>query len=160
MHIVLDTSAILSGKHVSGSTVTVPTVINEFNEGGHSWRLLQYAKSAGMQVRQPTEVYRKRVIDAADQTGDALQLSKADMDVLALTLELQNELDEVVLLTDDYAIQNVAAALDLVAQGILQPGIRQHWCWHYRCRSCGRTFETVPAECPVCGGPIKRVRKG
>jgi len=159
MHAVLDTSAILSGKHVSGSTVTVPAVINEFNEGGHSWRLLQYAKSAGMQVRQPKEAYLKCVMDAAEQTGDSLQLSKADVDVLALTLELQTELDMVVLLTDDYAIQNVAAALNLEVQGILQPGIRQHWYWHYCCRFCGRTFEVAPVECPICGGPIKRVRK-
>ena len=158
MDIVLDTSAILSGKYVTGSTLTTPSVIDEFQKGGHSWRLMEFAKCAGMQVRQPPEPYRTRATAAARRTGDLQHLSLADIDVLALALELSHERAEVLLITDDYAIQNVAAELSVPVESILQRGIRQRWKWSFRCSSCGQTFDHPPVECTVCGGPVKRMR--
>jgi UPF0271 protein len=158
MVIVLDTSAILSGKYFLGQTITVPTVIDEFKVGGHSWRLVEYAQSAGMQVRSPASTSRQQVTIVAKQTGDDQQLSDADLDVLALAFELGREQREVILMTDDYAIQNVAAAMGIPVQGILQPGIQQHWHWIFRCSSCGRTYDVAFTECPVCGGALRRSR--
>ncbi|MDD3492505.1 MAG: NOB1 family endonuclease [Candidatus Thermoplasmatota archaeon] len=163
---VLDTSALLSGKRFPGPAVTVPAVVAEFREGGHSWRLLEYARSAGLTVRQPSESSLRRVRGAAERTGDLSHLSRADVEVLALALEVRGGKGpgeaggegEVVVFTDDYGIQNVASALGLAHRSVLQPGIRQQWRWFYWCTACGRRFDALHPECPVCGSPLKRVR--
>lgn len=156
---VLDTSALLSGKRFLGPTVTVPGVVAEFGEGGHSWRLLEYARSAGLTVRRPSESSLQRVRKTAERTGDLSHLSTADREVLALALDIWEEgQQEAVIFTDDYGIQNVASALGIAHRSILQPGIRQQWQWRYRCTACSRHFDVLHSECPVCGSPLKRVR--
>ncbi|MFO8132541.1 MAG: DNA-binding protein [Thermoplasmatota archaeon] len=151
---VLDTSAILSGRWQGGDVVTVPGVIDEFEEGGHSFRMLQYAREAGLRVLLPPEAAVRRVRDAARDTGDLAALSEADVEVLALAASR----DGAVMVTDDYAMQNVARELDVRYATVVQRGIREQWTWRYRCSSCGRRVDAGMEQCPVCGGPIRRVR--
>jgi UPF0271 protein len=151
---VLDTSAILSGKFYVGRAVTSPSVIKEFDEGGHSWRLMQYAREAGMEVISPPGDAVEKVREAAKITGDIEALSGADLDILAIALYL----DDAVLFTDDYSIQNVAKHIGIAYEGILQEGIKEKFYWRYRCTGCGKSVEGKTKVCPVCGGKIKRVR--
>ncbi len=154
---VLDTSAILSGKFHSGMAdrvVTSPSVINEFSEGGHSWRLMQYLRDAGMEVIAPPESAIEEVLKAARVTGDTENLSEADIEVLAVAFHLKGSK----LFTDDYAMQNVASHIGIDYESILQEGIKKKLYWKYRCSSCGRFAEPGTEICPVCGGKIKRVR--
>ncbi|MEA2054437.1 MAG: NOB1 family endonuclease [Candidatus Thermoplasmatota archaeon] len=157
---VLDTSAILSGKFCIGKdiskVVTSPSVIDEFSEGGHSYRLMQYAREAGMKVLAPPEDAMEKVREAARLTGD-IGLSKADIEVLALAFYLK---DDAILFTDDYSIQNVAEHIGVKYKGMLQEGIKKkfYWKWKYKCMGCGRFVESEMDICPVCGGKIKRVR--
>ncbi|RLF45952.1 MAG: hypothetical protein DRN17_01490 [Thermoplasmata archaeon] len=154
---VLDTSAILSGKFYFGmadQVVTSPSVIKEFSEGGHSWRLMQYSIDAGMKVIAPPESAIEKIREAAIDTGDMENLSEADVEVLALAFHLKNSK----LFTDDYAMQNVASHAGIDYGGVLQEGIKKKFYWRYRCASCGKFVEAGIKECPVCGGKIKRVR--
>jgi UPF0271 protein len=151
---VLDTSAILSGRWQGGDTVTTPGVIDEFEGGGHSWRMLQYAREAGLHVRLPPEKSVKKVRAAARKTGDLPTLSGTDIEVLALAVSL----DDAVLVTDDYAIQNVARELDARYEAVVQDGIQQQFEWRYRCASCRRWVDEDAEDCPVCGGQVRRVR--
>jgi len=151
---VLDTSAILSGRWQGGDTVTAPGVIDEFEEGGHSWRMLQYAREAGLHVRLPPESAVETVRAAAQRTGDLPMLTDTDIEVLALAVSL----DDGVVVTDDYAIQNVAACLDVPFEVVVQDGIREQFEWRYRCTSCRRWVDEKTEDCPVCGGQVRRVR--
>jgi len=154
---VLDTSAILSGKFYFGATervLTAPSVIREFSEGGHSWRLMQYTMEAGMEVIAPSRKSIKKVRAAAEHTGDLEELSEADIEVMALAMDFE----DVVLFTDDYAMQNVSLHLGISYEGILQEGIKEKFYWRYRCSSCGKFVEAGTKICPVCGGNIKRVK--
>ncbi len=154
---VLDTSAILSGKfYFSGAdrVMTAPSVVREFSEGGHSWRLMQYTMNAGMEVIAPTKDSAGKVEAAARHTGDFEKLSETDMEVMALALDF----DDSILFTDDYAMQNVAMHLGIAYRGILQEGIKEKFYWKYRCSSCGKFVDAGTKVCPVCGGSIKRVR--
>jgi len=151
---VLDTSAILSGRWQGGTVATVPGVIDEFEEGGHSYRMLQYAREAGLAVMLPPDEALERVRDAARRTGDLAALSGTDVEVLALAASR----DDAVMVTDDYAMQNVARELDVRYEPVVQEGIREQFTWRYRCRSCGRWADAGTEQCPVCGGPIRRVR--
>ena len=151
---VLDTSAILSGRWQGGDTVTAPGVIDEFEEGGHSWRMLQYAREAGLHVRLPPESAVETVRAAAQRTGDLPMLTDTDIEVLALAVSL----DDGVVVTDDYAIQNVAHELDVQYEAVVQDGIREQFEWKYRCASCRQWVNEEREDCPVCGGHVRRVR--
>jgi UPF0271 protein len=76
-------------------------------------------------------------------------LSPADRDILALALELG-----AVLITDDFAVQNVAHRLGIATRSIRQRPARAIR-WRYRCSGCGRYWQE-PGDCPVCGAQIKR----
>ncbi len=97
-------------------------------------------------VREPREEDQVRVEAAAVRTGDAGVLSATDRDILALALELS-----AVLVTDDFAVQNVAHRLGIETQSIQQRPARAIR-WRYRCSGCGRYWR-------VCGAPIKRKLK-
>lgn len=151
---VLDTSAVLSGQWQEGDVVTTPGVIDEFEEGGHSWRMFQYAREAGLRVMLPPDEAVQKVLAAARRTGDLVALSETDVQVLALAAWL----DDAIVVTDDYAMQNVAVELDLRYEGVAEEGISEQWVWRRRCSSCGRWVAEEAKRCPVCGGPVRRVR--
>ena len=153
--LILDTSAILSGKFFSGAMATTPKVIDEFKTGGHSWRLLQYLRESGLKTMQPPSYAIEEVKKAAEKTGDIASLSPADIEVLALAFHLKDS----ILLTDDYAMQNVAKELEIKWKGILEEGIKEKIYWMHRCASCGRFFKKKHETCPFCGGKVKKVRK-
>ncbi len=156
MILVLDTSAILAGISYSGEMVTTPKVIDEFTPGGHSWRILQYLKEAGLKIMQPSSDAIEEIKKAAKKTGDIESLSPADIEILALAFRLKND---AALLTDDYAMQNVARELGMKWKGILEEGIKDKIYWEYRCDSCGRHLNKKHTACPFCGGKVKKVRK-
>jgi len=51
MQYVLDTSAILSGRIFAGKLYTTPEVAKEIKPGGHSWRLMEFLMSRGMEIK-------------------------------------------------------------------------------------------------------------
>ncbi|RLF60502.1 MAG: DNA-binding protein [Thermoplasmata archaeon] len=151
---VLDTSAILSGKFFGSDTATSPKVLKEIRPKGHSWRLLESMKSIGMKVVEPPPESIKLVEQEAEKTGDRAELTDTDIEVIALAHYL-----DAILLTDDYAMQNVATSLQVKYESILEEGIKEHVHWIYRCSSCGKRYRSHQTSCPVCGGTLKRIRK-
>lgn len=150
---ILDTSAILSGKFFGSNIATAPLVLNEIKPKGHSWRLLQYMISAGMKIIEPPKEAIETVKKIAEKTGDIMKLSETDIQVIALAFHLKG-----ILLTDDYAMQNVAKEMGIEYRNVIEEGIKNKFYWKYRCKSCGRFFHELQKECPICGGEIKRVK--
>ena len=148
---VLDTSAILSGKFFGGDIVTSPKVLDEIKPKGHSWRLLEYMKSAGLKIISPPQKSIEIVKKTAEKTGDISKLSDTDLEVLALAHYLK-----ATLLTDDYSMQNVAEELKIDYVSVVENGIKKKIKWKYLCASCGKIYEKYVEECVVCGGKIKR----
>jgi len=111
-------------------------------------------KAIGLKIVTPPKKCVALVKEFASLTGDLPNLSKVDIDVLALTYHLK-----AILLTDDYSMQNVAKEMGIEYKGVLQEGIKEKFHWKYRCKSCGRYFDEYVEVCPICGGEIKRVRK-
>ncbi|MFW6265787.1 MAG: NOB1 family endonuclease, partial [Halanaeroarchaeum sp.] len=91
------------------------------------------------------------VRQAAKRTGDATVLSETDVRLLAAALEL-----DATLVTDDYAMQNVADDLDLAVEVVAQEGITERRDWRYQCRGCGREFDEHRERCPICGSQLSR----
>ncbi len=151
MTLVLDASVFFSEMPVEGPAWTTPSVVEELGDLHAKCRFTALA-ATGLSVREPREEERARVDAAALQTGDAGVLSGTDRDILALALEL-----EAVLVTDDFAVQNVAHRLGVRSRSIRQRPARAIK-WRYRCSGCGRYWRE-PGECPVCGAAIKRKLK-
>lgn len=152
---ILDTSAILSGKPLKGRFVVPPAVDAEIEPGGPTGRTMEYLRSAGLEVRVPSEEALERAHQAAGETGDLDELSEADLQVVALAVEMDRPV-----VTDDYRIQNVLRHLDRGFETLAQEGIRSRWEWSYKCASCGRTWEKAWEDCPVCGGDVQARRSG
>jgi UPF0271 protein len=151
MNTVLDTSFFFGEFPAEGDLCTVPAVVDELKDIRAKGNFEKWC-ARGLRVQSPTEENRKRVISAAKTTRDVTVISATDVELLALALDL-----EASLVTDDFAIQNVALVLGVKTIPILQRNARRvHW--RYRCSGCGRYAEQ-DGECPVCGAAIKRKLK-
>lgn len=148
MH-VLDASAFIDQYEVDGPTATVPEVQEEL-EGGAGYRF-EAMEGGGMRVHVPAEETVDRVRRASRTTGDLDVLSQTDIRVLAAALEL-----DATLVTDDYAMQNVADELDLVVESVSKEGITERRDWNYQCQGCGREFDEHRDRCPICGSDLAR----
>lgn len=154
-NLVLDTSAILSGKppNPEGILYAPPGVVAEFEQGGKSRRSLDYMLEAGLRVIPPSAAAIATADEAATKTGDIAKLSEADLEVLALAKDLN-----AAVVTDDYAIQNVAASLKIPFEPVLQAGIKEVIHWAYKCRGCGKQYQELAKECLVCGSEVRAVK--
>ncbi|MBS1263505.1 MAG: Endoribonuclease Nob1 [Methanonatronarchaeales archaeon] len=154
MRLVLDSMVFVEGVRVDG--VTVPSVVDEILEE----RTRLFFDTHRPEVRAPDEFFVDKAREAADSTGDLPVLSGADLEVLGLALELRDEGEEPVIVTDDYAVQNVASVLGVEFRPVEQRGIEEVLEWQWFCPGCGRVFGEVEEmeTCPVCGSDLKRRR--
>jgi UPF0271 protein len=145
---VLDTSAFFSGAKCQGELYTTWSVASELKDIGSKIRF-DLLKEAGLTVIDPGAPDLSRAREASIAAGEQETLSGTDIDVLALAVQLG-----AAVVTDDYAIQNVARRLGVTVIPILQKktsGIR----WQFRCTGCGK-YAQGPGDCPICGAPVKR----
>lgn len=156
--LVLDTTAFYAGvpyTNTSENLVTTPDVISEVSNE-RTRTLIALSK---INVLQADPQYYKKVKDAARLTGDN-GLSKADLSVLALCLSLSAEGDEPVLLSDDFAVENVASRLGVKARPLMTGGIKKAAEWIFFCPACGKVHTKQRPDCLVCGTKLeKRLKK-
>lgn len=148
---VLDASAFINEFHVDEPTATIPRVREELeDETAYRFDALE---GAGMRIHIPDPETIERVRRAARERGDLGELSETDIRLLAAAFEL-----DATLVTDDYAVQNVAAKFDIPIQSIAQDGISEEIDWRFQCQGCGREFDEEADRCPVCGSELSRKR--
>ncbi len=151
MTLVLDASVFFSEFPVTETACTTPSVVAELVDLRSKGRL-EALLAEGLSIREPDRRFLEEVDAAARRTGDAEKLSPTDREILALARETG-----AVLVTDDFAVQNVARSLGVTTRSIHQRAARQVR-WRFRCSGCGRYYKD-PGECPVCGAAIKRKLK-
>ena len=103
-----------------------------------------------LKVMDPDSESINSAISSAKQTGDYQQLSKQDISVIALCISLNGQL-----ITDDFAITNVAKNMGLKTSSIMTQGIKDVGRWVHYCPGC-KTNHTKGKECPMCGTQLKR----
>jgi endoribonuclease Nob1 len=151
MRYALDASFFFSGLTLEGELLVPPSVAEELADLRSKGRL-EALLAAGLSLEPPSGESLDRVARAAGETGDAPRLSAADRDLLALAMDRG-----ATVVSDDYAVQNVALRLGLGVQGILQRKARPRR-WKFRCPGCNRRYTSAGA-CPECGTPLKRTLK-
>ena len=156
---VIDTSAILSGKPIhfnNKKIVTTPAVSDELNPGGRNFRTFELLKATGLAIHAPSKEAINHVKKTAQKTGDDSRLSLADIEIVALAIDINKEPDqEAIILTDDYSIQNVASTLRIQFQAFSQNGITKKYKWVSRCPGCKKQFNEITKICPICGTKTK-----
>jgi UPF0271 protein len=148
---ILDSSVFFLDRPVTGGACTTPSVVEELRDLRSKCRF-ETLLATGLIVMEPSDPSRARVRKAARETGDAPVLSPTDVDLLALALDLEGTV-----VTDDFAIQNVAQRLRIPVE-VIQHRRAKFRQWKYRCSGCGRYFKNE-GTCEFCGAPIKRKLK-
>jgi len=138
----------------SSLMITVPSVVDEL-KSRDSMLCYYLAKEGGLRVEWPEPEMVKEIKRKAEHTRDSEELSKADLEILAKALEYRNT---GILLTDDYAIQNVALQLGIQVKPVAQKKIKDIIIWQKKCTGCKKTFDQGDV-CTICGSSLKKRRK-
>ena len=103
-----------------------------------------------LKIRDPERESTEVAVKAAKDTGDFPQLTKQDISIIALCIEMSGEI-----ISDDFAISNLLKNLGLKILPIMTQGIKDVGKWIHYCPGC-RTNHTNGKECPICGTTLKR----
>lgn len=103
-----------------------------------------------LKISDPESEYIEKIRTVSKKTGDFNQLSKQDISAIALCLQMNGEI-----ITDDFAISNVAKNLNLKVLPLMTSGITDVGNWIHYCPGCKKNFESG-SECPLCGTQLKR----
>jgi len=163
--IVLDTSAFIAGFDpltVPEKQYTVPEVKKELIAGSMPWMRFNAAvENRKLIIRNPKDSFFQEIQEASRKVGDMRYLSEADLQILALALELKGRGLSPLIITDDYSIQNVANKIDVEFTSLLTFGIKFRFKWILYCPAC---YHKYPPDykfniCEVCGTTLKRKPK-
>lgn len=112
-----------------------------------------------VQVTEPSPESVNLVRSTASKTGDISALSETDISLLGLALDLTRREEGVNLVTDDFAVRNVAEVLAIrLSQTSMKGGEWKNIAWKLHCNGCGKDYANPRlVECPICG--TKLVRK-
>lgn len=150
---ILDTCAFLTQKHPTGEFVTVPGIKTEI-VNRQSRQYFENMLATHLKVMKAQKDSYDVINKEAKETGDYDVLSKVDMDILALGYECKGTI-----ITDDFAIQNVALALEVKFLSCSGKVISEKRAWRYKCTACNHKEKVKLKNCSVCGNEeIRRIK--
>ena len=150
---IFDSSAFYAGIPFADSTpgFTTSKIFEEIKHIKKNQEAIQVLlDTERLKIRDPNPKQIKKIKEKAEYSGDVNELSEADFSVLALCLELEGEL-----VTDDFAISNVAKSMGVKINPIMTNGIKQVRRWILYCPGCNEDF-TKGSVCKNCGTTLKR----
>jgi len=150
---ILDASAFYAGIPFGSSSdcYTTSLVYDEIKHIKKSHAVLEtLLETSRLKIRDPRPEFTESAKKAAKKTGDYQQLSKQDLSVIALCLDLRGQI-----ITDDFAISNVAKNLGLSIFPLMTEGIQDIGQWIQYCPGCHSNHKNGK-ECPMCGTVLKR----
>ncbi len=150
---IADSSLFIIRKRLEGTVITVPSVVEELRDENARTTL----ELMNVRIEPPLADFKKEVREKAGITKDSEELSVTDIDILAKALEYLRR-EETTLVTDDFAIQNTALQLGIKVMPAGGRKIKDVLLWEKICTGCRRRFPEGDA-CPVCGSPLKKIRK-
>ncbi|HIG03353.1 MAG TPA: hypothetical protein EYQ53_03090 [Candidatus Poseidoniales archaeon] len=125
----------------------------------HSPERAMLLENQGPDFIIPDPASVSKVEENAALTGDLPRLSPVDVELLALTQQLNGTLH-----TDDYRMQNVARKMQLSWKAVSVKASKAAWSWILLCSGCravskveSSDSDNIP-ECGICGSPQKLKR--
>lgn len=160
--IVLDASAFISGfdpLSVEDEQYSVPLVGQELAENSLSRLRFDTASDREkLKIVEPDPQSLEEVKKHSKEAGDLRFLSQADMQILALAVQLKKGGLDPLIVTDDYSIQNVAEKIGVGFASLITFGIRFFFHWLLYCPACHRKYppDYQFKRCQICGTNLKR----
>lgn len=151
---VLDANAFYAGMPFlsCSKSYTTNLVFNEVKHLRKSYSILEALIDTGnLRVIDPGKYFLEKISTIAKKSGDSSKLSDADLSVLALAYELHKAL-----ISDDYAVQNIARLLNIPVRTISTKGIKEARKWISFCSACGKAYRPNITECLICGNKLRR----
>ena len=150
---VLDSSAFYAGipfssNEPSYTTSLVYSEIEHIKKDHDAIQILIETKR--LMICDPEHQFVITATNTAKKSGDIPNLSDEDISTIALSLQLNAEL-----VTDDFAISNVAKNLGIKVIPVMTNGIKKVVIWKYYCPGCKTNFSKT-TECTRCGNRLKR----
>ena len=150
---VLDSTAFYAGIPFSSNepSYTTPLVYNEIEHIKKDHSAIQILiETKRLMICDPEHQFVITANNTAKKSGDIPNLSDEDISTIALSLQLNAEL-----VTDDFAVSNVAKNLGIKVIPVMTNGIKNVITWKYYCPGCKINFSKI-TECPRCGNRLKR----
>lgn len=149
---ILDATSFYAGIPFASQDIsyTTPLVFEEIKHIKKSQDAITILiESNRLKIVEPENKFTEMALKKAEESGDHQHLSKEDISVIALCLQLGGEL-----MTDDFAVSNVAKHLNLKVIPIMTKGADKI-SWIYFCPGCKSSFSKA-SICPVCGSKMRR----
>jgi rRNA maturation endonuclease Nob1 len=167
--LIFDTNIFLTGINfnvITGKIFTVPEVIDEIRveryieKNRNILNRINYARERKKLIlREPNEEYINKVRKRAKITHDLRVLSKVDIKLIALALELQSNTEKnVILYTNDYSMENLCSELNIPFSPLRKKGIKKLRKYELYCPFCNEFKHTDQEFCEKCGSKLKRRR--
>ncbi|MEM0361783.1 MAG: NOB1 family endonuclease [Sulfolobales archaeon] len=156
---ILDAAALFASYQLmlphTARAVTTPEVLEEVRDE-LSRVSVELSLSAGkLTVVEADSILIDEAVRIAGELGEVGRLSKADLSLVALMVKYSRGGCEVIVVTDDYSLQNIAAYLNLYVVGVKRKAIERIVKYVMICEACG--FKGSSGDlCPVCGGRMVR----
>ncbi len=118
--------------------------------------------SRRLTIFEPSPQFLERARQAYLEVGGR-GISDADLQLIATAIELSTR-GKVIVLTDDYAVQNILGFLGIEHRPVSQRGITRVFKWVKICPACGSRYDDLRlSRCPKCGTELiavpRRLRK-
>ncbi len=158
--VVLDATAFYAGVPYTGQGTyyTTDLVVKEVSHRKKKATSIEdLVEARRLRIYHPDKRYRKMVVEAAGKSGDLSHLSNTDISVVALALEFKSRDLKVMIISDDYSVENLAHILGVKSVAVMTGGIKKVVRWSIYCGGCGKVFQDKDGKvCDVCGSRLKR----
>jgi Predicted nucleic acid-binding protein, consists of a PIN domain and a Zn-ribbon module len=147
----LDATAFYQGFHLKSKStcITSDLVFDEISHIQRNFSILDtLVSNRRIMIFEPDIMSLRLVRDAAKQTGEE-RLTDADISILALAKG-----NDATLVTDDFAVCNLANILSIKLLNLGTKGIRDTRKWVKFCKSCGRGYAPKHTICAICGNKL------
>ncbi|MEM4481133.1 MAG: PIN domain-containing protein [Desulfurococcaceae archaeon] len=162
--VVLDTTALLAkyyrfAPRLSADILVPIGVVSEVKDAENRLALEEAINLNIVEVISPQKGFKEQAFKLAQSVGCLHKLSSADLEVVATSLEVQRKYAKVIVITDDYELQNLLMYIGVSFKPLRTRGISELRVFAAYCPVC-KYVPSRPGEetCPLCGSKIIRAR--
>jgi len=138
---------------------TTSLAVSEVRDLENRQALLEAIDVGIINITDPEKRYINTILLEAKNTGSLSKLSTTDIHIAALALMLRERYSNVIVITDDYELQNLLLNIKISFKPLKTSGITCFIKYTVYCPICYYT-PSNPGEttCPFCGAKLTRKR--
>lgn len=152
VNFALDATAFYQGFHLHSNNTCITTglVFEEISHIQEKFSVLEsLISNKRIVILEPNVKTIEMIKSITTQLGET-RLSKADISIIALAKE-----SNATLVTDDFAICNLAKTLAIGLLNLGTKGIKDTRKWIKFCKSCGKGYPPTQKVCSLCGNKLR-----